>query len=328
MGSRFSSSRSLTPPTPARLLALAVAASSSAALSSRQEIYPRGMAAERALKMALGSLLGPRFLKEEQVRDRVRGRYPEAAPLPPRPTLDSLLTEVGAGRVWAEGDDGPGYYADRASSDASSGRSSVHRFKTDGPPVDQTPDVVLAQRLEDKLAYADRTGGFLALTVEPRLYQDAEQALLARFPRRRASFDAWMLKALREAADTRKVDWSLVLRADAAERASRDWTNLQRLVSFALPTVEQDILGAEVPLLLVDVGLFGRYDLMDRLQQLRDSSGTASGPPGLWLLLPHADAGLPAIGGKPVPVIDSSQWARLTKTWIANAHRAGARAVG
>jgi serine/threonine protein kinase len=318
----------MAPPTQTRLLTLAVAASSSAALSSRQEIYPQGMPAGRALKMALGSLLGPRFLKEEQVRDRVRGRYPEAAALPPRPALDALLAGVGAGRVWADGDDGPGYYADRASSDASSGRSSVHRYKTDGPPVDQTPDVVLAQRLEEKLAYADRTGGFMALTVEPRLYLDAGRALLGRFPRRRVSFDALMLKALRAASDTRKVDWSLVLRADAADRHSRDWTNLQRLVSLAAPKVVQDILGAAMPLLLVDVGLLGRYDLMARVQNLRDSSGTAGGPPGLWLLLPHADGGLPMIDDKAVPVIDSSQWARLTRTWIANAHRAGVMAAG
>lgn len=319
----------LAPPPPARLLSLAVAASSSAALSSRQEIYPRGMSAERALKMALGSLLGPRVLKEEQVRDRVRGRYPEATPLPPRPALDALLLEAGAGRVWAEdGDDGPGYYADRASSDATSGRGSVHRYKTDGSPVDQTPDVARARRLEEQLAYADRTGGFMALTVEPRLYLDAERALLGRFARRRVSFDALMLGALKEASNTRKVDWSLVLRADAADRQCRDWTNLQRLVGFAAPRVERTILGATSPWLLVDVGLFGRYDLMDRLQHLRDSSGTEGGPPGLWLLLPQADGGLPTIGGKAVPVIDSSQWARLTKAWIANAHRAGMRNIG
>jgi hypothetical protein len=81
----------------------------------------------------------------------------------------------------------------------------------------------------------------------------------------------------------------------------------------------------KAPLLLVDIGLFARYDLMDRLQPLRDASGTMNGPPSLWLLLPQPDGGLPTIGGKAVPVIGSAQWARVPTTWINNAHRAGTR---
>jgi hypothetical protein len=38
-----------------------------------------------------------------------------------------------------------------------------------------------------------------------------------------------------------------------------------------VPKVEQDILGAGSPLLLVDDGLLGRHDLMDRLQQIEST---------------------------------------------------------
>ena len=41
-----------------RLLNLAAAMSKTAAVSSRQELYPRGMAAERALRLGIGALSG------------------------------------------------------------------------------------------------------------------------------------------------------------------------------------------------------------------------------------------------------------------------------
>src|SRR5439155_26073401 len=83
-----------------RLLRLAAAASCGAAVSSRQEIYPRGMEALRALKLAQGALFGVRVLSAEQVRDRVAGRYPDAEPLPDPPRLDELLTAAGVELDW------------------------------------------------------------------------------------------------------------------------------------------------------------------------------------------------------------------------------------
>lgn len=316
-------------PAPVRVRALAVAASRTAALSSKGEIYPRGMPAERTLRLAAGSLLGPRALTEAQLRERVEGRYAEAARLPARPALDALLEQAGTSRVWREdGEDGPGYYADHGDFGMSSGLTSLHRSLTDGPPVEQTPEVEAARRLEERMAYALRSGGFLALTVDPRRYLDAEQALLDRFPLRRVSIDRLLLDAMRREATGRKVDWSLVLRADAAERDSRDAANLRRLIGFALPSVEQALRTADQPQLLVDCGLFARYELMDRLAALRDLSGTAGGPPGLWLLLPQPNEGLPTIAGKAVPVIGTGQWARVPTSWIANRHRAGTQAAG
>ena len=61
------------------------------------------------------------------------------------------------------------------------------------------------------------------------------------------------------------------------------------------------------------------------LDDLRDASGTKNGPPGLWLLIPQASAGLPTIDGRPVPVLSTAHWARLTDAWMTNAHRAGSK---
>src|SRR5690606_7039347 len=89
-----------------RLLNLAAAMSSKAAVSSRQEIYPVGMAAERALRLGIGALSGlgvgenEKGFGVEQIRDRVRTRYPAAEPLPDRPELDALLHKVGLDVRW------------------------------------------------------------------------------------------------------------------------------------------------------------------------------------------------------------------------------------
>ena len=89
-----------------RLLKLAAAMSRTAAVSSRQELYPRGMAAERALRLGIGALSGLGLgdgeggFSIEQIRDRLKSRYPEAEPLPDRPELDELLRKVGFDVRW------------------------------------------------------------------------------------------------------------------------------------------------------------------------------------------------------------------------------------
>ena len=72
-----------------------------AALSSRQEIYSQGMPALQALRQSLGALVGAPVLRIRELQDRVRGRYPDATPLPGRPELDRLLEEVGAPLKWS-----------------------------------------------------------------------------------------------------------------------------------------------------------------------------------------------------------------------------------
>src|SRR5262249_51536546 len=83
-----------------RLVRLAAAASGHAAVSSRQELYPKGMDAARALKLSQGALLGVPSLTVTQIRERVSSRYPDAEPLPDRPALDHLLHLAGFDFQW------------------------------------------------------------------------------------------------------------------------------------------------------------------------------------------------------------------------------------
>jgi serine/threonine protein kinase len=75
-------------------LTLAARASTNAAASARLELYPRGMDATRALALSLAALSGA-GLTPDTVKKRVVARYPEAAPLPDRPALDTLLAPHG-----------------------------------------------------------------------------------------------------------------------------------------------------------------------------------------------------------------------------------------
>jgi hypothetical protein len=187
--------------------------------------------------------------------------------------------------------------------------------------------VLNARTLEEKIAHAARTGAFLALTVEPRKASNAAAELLRRFPRDLISLETLMLRAMRAVASERRVLWPKALAADAASRDSADFKNLLRLASRAAPRVRNEVLALRTPALLTRPGLLARYDLMNVLEDMAQASGTAGGPPSLWLLVPQAGPERPQIDGVVLPIISSANWARLTDPWLTNAHRAGGRAA-
>jgi len=310
-----------------RLLRLAVAGSSRAALSARLELYPRDMPALTALRLCLGALTGADRLTEDDLRARVRGRFGEAEPLPERPALDALLDQAGADREWRSPyGDKAGYYP-RTVSEPASGSPSVLRHPTGEPGPELTPEVLDARTLEEKIAHAASTGDFLALTVEPRRAREAESELLRRFPRESVSLERLMLRAMRAEADARRVSWATALAADAATRDSADFRNLLRLAARAAPRVKEEVLALRTPALITRPGLLARYDLTDILVNLAQASGAAGGPPSLWLLIPQANPGLPVIDGVVLPVISAANCAWLTRPWLENAHRAVGRAA-
>ena len=312
-----------TTPAPNRLPALAAAVSRSAALSTRLELYPRGMAADRALKLALGALAGARTLTPEQIRQRVAGRYPEAARLPERPALDTLLGQAGSELAWTpEADGGRGAYTAHfrefvtvtsgTSYTRSAGRTSRVAEAGAAPRSD-------SDDFEQRLRRALASGAFLALTVSSRRLRDAERALASAFPVDARSIDELLIRHMKAAAVEAGADWQVVLRADREPRGSADWANLMRLVGHrALPRVQAELAGAPRPLLLTNPGLLARYDQMAFLDVLRDAAGRAGGPPGVWLLVPRdPQESRPMIDGKPVPVFTAAQWARIPSAWLA-----------
>ena len=319
------------PPSNARILRLAAAASQHAAVSSRQELYPVGMGAARALKLSQGALYGVGFLTVQQIHDRVSGRYPEAAPLPDRPALDELLRAAGLDFQWDPTCKDVGCYVSRLSETLSvtSGSGSISRLPTtsdrhDGEEI--TPEIAAARQFEERLERGIKEGSFLALLVSPKYYQRAARELGHRFPVQLVDFEGLFISALREAASKAKVNWELVLKSDATPEQG-DWKKLMLLVRRAMPIVESSVVshgssdadGRPRTVLLTYAGLLARYDQMTFLQELRDGIGRPGGLQGLWVLVPGDQQAL--MDGKAIPLIGPGQRTRIPESWLANAHR-------
>lgn len=329
-----------TPPTqltPTRLLRLAASASRKAAVSSRQEMYMRGMAPIQALRQSLGALVGAPELRVKDIQDRVRGRYPEASALPGRPTLDRLLEEAGAPLTWdITAADGRGAYrlATLGRGQTAGTTTQFSRHATlQTPQVSVEGDAAQAAMVEERLVRSLEQGGLLVLSVHPRIARHAEAELLHRFGNpanaatgvKRLNIDALLLAALREQAQAMKADWKVVLQADAADHGSRYWTNLQRLVQRAVPAIRAALLNSPSPILLVCAGLLARYGLMHLVTELEEHAGRPGHTPSAWMLLPTSHQGLPVIDGVAVPLVNNINNTRalaLPQAWVENKHRA------
>ena len=319
----------VSPLEPQRLLRLATSSSQTAAVSSRSEIYPVGMPPLQAIRQSLGALVGPKLLTEKDVADRIRGRFPACAPVPPRPELDRLLDEAGAGLTWREASPTePAGYVPAHSIGVSVGSTTlVHRLPTQtAQPVEVTDEIAAARAFEDKLEYVLKHGGFLALTTLPRLARHVEFELATRFGVQVRSLEDLLIESMLEQARTLKVDWGIVMKADKAAPSSVDWRNLVRLASRAADRVKAALLEADRPLLLTEPGLLARYELLSVVSELQAAAGRPGRTSAVLLLVPMAQPGAPSIDGVVVPVIAATQWARVPEAWIENVHRSRAEA--
>jgi hypothetical protein len=306
-----------------RLVRLAAAASGHAAVSSRQELYPKGMDAARALKLSQGALLGVPSLTVAQIRERVSSRYPDAEPLPDRPALDHLLHLAGFDFQWdVTVKQGTGGYVSRFrdSTLVTSGSESVSRLPTvPGPSqtIAMTPEIADARQFEERLQRACKDGAFLVLLAHPKYYQRACDELCRRFPITLIDFEALFLKALRKVADKARVNWDLVLKTDATPHAG-DWQKLL-LVGRAMPLVEAQLSASDTTMLVTYAGVLARYERMDLLERLRDKVGRRDAISGLWLLLPGQNQAV--MDGKVVPILSPGQRANIPESWLQNIHR-------
>jgi serine/threonine protein kinase len=308
-----------------QLIKLAVAASQKAALSSRMEIYPIGMTAVRALQLAYGALLGTKELTVSEIHNRVHGRYPEAEKLPDRPALDQLLATVELGLHWNPhaGDGNGAYQAANYKNVSGISTASVQSQLTPTSSESSNrviPEIGEVKIFESKLKRAEKEGAFLALSVSLNRMLEAERRLLSSFDLEKINLDQLLIQAMQQQAEQARVNWSVVLRADAAKRDSADWRNLMILINRTIPLVEEKLTQSNRTILLCYPGLLARYDRLDLIERIRDRiSIPGSSLHGLWLLLPSDDMSpLPMLDGKAVPVISAGQWARIPLTWIDN----------
>jgi hypothetical protein len=285
------------------------------------------MDAARAVKLSQGALYGVPFLTVQQIRDRVGGRYPEAAPLPDRPALDDLLRSAGFDFNWDASGKGVGCYVSRLLDTMSitSGSESVSRLATtNGSPAagEITPEIADARQFEERLERGIKEGSFLALMVHPKYYERAASELCNRFPVELVDFESLFIDALRDVTTKAGAKWEAIVNADAIP-GSEPWKKFMVLVNRAMPIVEQRLNAATETMLLTFPGLLARYDQMPLLERLREKVGRRDGIPGVWLLIPGDQQDL--LDGKAIPIISAGQRVRIPESWLRNMHRAVAQ---
>lgn len=316
-------------PSDQRLCQLAVAASESAALSSRMEIYPVGLAADRALMLAQNALFG-RTLTVEEIQSRVSARLPHAEPLPGRPKLDKLIGALGLDLKWnPAAADGRGAYemagAEGLSLHTSESVSSRLVTRTSPAPVagEVPPEIAEAQAIEEKLNYAAKNGAYLAISVPPGFEAKARMELERRFSVEVCDLDAVFIDSMRQHAKAAGAEWRAVLRIDAAAPDSSDWRSLQILVDRCLPDIATGLRSPDRTKLLAHPGLLARYDRLNLLGELAADVGRNDGIYGLWVLVPASDkSDRPTLNHKAIPLTNPAQHVRLNRAWLANKHRA------
>lgn len=320
------------PPTQERLLSIAVEASSQAALSTRLEIYPRGMSARRALQLGLGSVtalgLGTaeKAIAPQQIRERIASRYREAELLPERPALDGLLKEVGLNLEWDERlqayrrPEVRSYSSTYAttmptSMDPASGIFGVHS--------QVVSDEAQCAEFESRIARAVNEHSLLYVTTTVRQLIPTEHRFAERFPTLlRYSWDELFLRHLKELAQTNEIPWSTVIEADSIVDTS-DWHQLKRIATEASNRAVAELLGAEVPVLLTHPGLFARYSQAMVLGKLQEDVGRTDQCPAMIILIPrsHNQQTAPMIDSMAVPVISSGCYTRVPSAWLESRER-------
>jgi serine/threonine protein kinase len=325
----------------ARLLRLAAAASKNAAVSSRQELYPRGMDAARALKLSQGAIYGVSSLTVAQIRDRVSGRYPEAAQVPDRPALDDLLQAAGFDFQWDSAGKGGGCYVARIRDVVSitSGSESISRAATSSGSAasnqatqEITPEIADARQFEERLERGIKEGSFLALIVNPKCYQRAVSELQNRFSIEVVDIEGLIVDTLRDVASKANAKWDALVNADA-KPGSEPWKKFMVLVNRAMPAVEDSLVTGHSSLandkgqmtkdkrsiLLIYPGLLARYEQLGLLEKIRDEIGRSNGLHSCWILIPGDNQAF--IDGRPVPIISPGQKTKVPDQWIRNEHR-------
>ena len=320
-----------------RLIKLAAAMSNTAAVSSRQELYPQNMNPERSLKLGIGALSGLGLGEKNegftiwQVHNRVSSRYPEAMALPSDPKeLELMLQKVGIDVRWESDAEVFRRRESRILATSGSSIGSRRDTATSTRHVDSTsPENAQARQDEDRLQHAYRDGGFLVLTVRPSKMRDCERELLHRFPElERVSFDDLLFEQLRAKSEEYEFPWSDLYEADSESTGSDDWANLLHLMSEVAPTIEDELMNSEHPVLLVHPGLIARYQMMSVLQTLRDRVGHDAKCPTVWVLIAtDSQNEMPYLDGVQIPLISKGQRAAVSEYWIDNLHRGRTKEV-
>lgn len=306
-----------------RRVMLAAAASTHAAASGAGELHHRDLEPVAALELTFAGF-GGQNLAPDEIRERVRVRFPAVPELPRRPALDALVTEAGLGLTF---DDRTRVYRPTTAATGTSGLESrqptSHGAMTS--PVGSTG--ALGARLEASIA----SRSFLALGVVAHRVPRFVDAAQARYGATVVDVTGVLLDALRTASAAAGLPWELVRAADAEDESSRGRRGLYELVRRSWPevegAVEQALSGGDAgaPVVLTDAAPLARYDNMGMLTRWTDLA--APRRRAVWLVVPQLGGSHgPVVDGRPVPLAAPNQFVALDNDWVDSVAAVGADA--
>lgn len=302
-------------PQAGRLLRLAAALAGEAGLTGSGDLYHRDLPARDALGIALKGVGGAQPVTAQEVRDRVRAKFPALPPLPERPQLDQLVSEAGLELVYDETERA---YRSRTRAADTTGLGS--RLVTSN--VLPSQNLLAEGRAGQRLRESATTRSFLALGVDAARTDRAIDALHTRFRAKVVDVTQVLIDTMRAQAAEVGLGWDMVQAADAAPPGSRDAAGLSVLVQRSLPAVDAAIQAAagEVPdgsrpVLVTEIAPLARYDHLTMLSPWADLATRR--PQAIWLLVPQLAGSQGAVIDKrPLPLAAPGQYFRLDSEWI------------
>ena len=333
--------RGLAPLSDHRLTRLAAACSATAAVSSRLELYPRGLAPARALRIARATLLGSGTLTEQEIRERIRTRFPASAHLPARPELDTLLN-IEVGLIWstdrtaANGTPlAPGFRvpAPPAAGGLTAIGSSGTRYRTGTATAAPDEARAIAELTDERLRRHATNGGYLVLTVTPNQQERAVRELEG-LGAIQVDGDRIVIEALHAEAAAKGIDWDRAIVATDAEGPDGDrWPRLLAVARARAESLRSMLLKGPEHVVLTHPGLFARYDLFGILDDIRERT-TRIAEDGqtlrtLWVLIPTDEpCAAPSLAGRAVPITTATEHLALPDVWLQNLHNTTAVSAG
>jgi serine/threonine protein kinase len=304
-----------------RLVELAAWASRNAAASSRLELYPIGMPPNRALELSAQALSGS-FDPPELVR-RISNRYPEAAPLPPRPELDRLLEPLRLS--W---NDAIGKY--ERPSEVTPSSSDTSALSLLRPHTVLSTKYELRRRTEAQLDTDDFDQLLRTLVQDRKLrvfainsayLPEAIPGLERVMGTRAVALDKRLIAAMTEFVRSRSGPVDILPQTDAAGPDDGHWAALQNVARMAAQQLAAQLLPPREPLLLIQLGLLARYDLRDFVRAIVDATHDDRSE-AIVIVNPIHEGDRPDViaGRLPIPGLLPGQIGHIPRPWLrANA---------
>ncbi|AMB59188.1 BREX system serine/threonine kinase PglW [Microterricola viridarii] len=282
----------------ARLLDFAVAASTTGAKSSLDEVYRCDLSPARAIEVALGGV-AVRELTPDSIERRVKGRFRLITAIPPHPALDAIVHATHPHLEWN---------LDRyLVKDGSTYGASTRSTTLQGSLPNDTLAPTLAESVQHRSA--------LVLTTTWGRYDDSATALAARFGVEVVDLAALAVEQLHATAASVGADWLVVVDADKPDASTIDKRNLQALAKQAMSSAWAEINDRDTALLFTNAAVLAHLGLVDLIARTIDLSTKRAA--ARWFLLPkHGAAAVPDLDGTPMP-IGAGKWIELPTTLAA-----------